>query len=111
MPTFVERIVEFTDEVGAQLKEIRTLVNGNAETLASLNFGTKQNVTTSLNELKSFLDGVGDQVTVLNNNKANQEAFESLLARVGVLETNGGTSNPILYPALDFRDARNSMYA
>jgi hypothetical protein len=63
--------------------------------------------------LTGALDDLVDVITrvsTLENDRATVDALALLDARVAAIESAGSGNTPVIYPGLDFRDDRNSMY-
>lgn len=58
MATTETRLKDLAQAVGTQDKILKVLINGNAADLSSLTFGSKTNLMSALNELKTYADSI-----------------------------------------------------
>ncbi|AXQ69153.1 tail fiber protein [Caulobacter phage CcrBL9] len=71
MATLVSRISDLATRISAEIKALRTLVNGNAADLSALTTTTKTNLVAALNELRAYTMAIiDDTATSASTSKA-----------------------------------------
>jgi hypothetical protein len=77
MATLQVRLQDLATRIATETKSVRTLVNGNAASLAALSFGAKTNVVVALNELKTELDSLASAAGATINDASNASTTQT----------------------------------
>ena len=97
MATLVTRISDLATRISTEAKAIRTLVNGNAADLSSLQTTAKSNLVTAMNELKGQIDAlqaasgaqINDGATASTTQTYSINKIKDLLSEAVAALTNG----------------------
>lgn len=93
MATLAVRIADLATRIGTECKALRTLINGNATDLSSLQTTAKGNLVAALNELKGLIDGIGtpaginDGVTALDSTWSSTKISDQITSAISALTT------------------------
>lgn len=97
--SLVTNITNLTTRIATETKAIRTLVNGNTSTLASLTTTDKTNLVAAINEIKSLADSINGDLT------AAEGDISGLETSVGTLASLTTTAKTSLVAAINELDA------
>jgi hypothetical protein len=90
MATLQQNLETFADSVGDAVKDIRVLLNGNQNSLSALNTTAKNNVVSSINELKAQLDAIpliSDNTKTLTSTWSSTKIHDEIVTALnGVLD-------------------------
>lgn len=98
MATLETRLRDAFTRVGTEAKALRTLINGNAADLSSLQTTAKGNLVAALNELKAGLAALGtpaqinDAATASGTTWSSQKISDSIAAAITALTTGAPTA-------------------